>query len=666
VSSLRASEALRPGIARGFYPERADTSWGWLDRTVHDVQGAVARRLHALPRRLDRFVRTVREHGEALAGESEAKLAQRSRALGLALVREGFSDDVVARSFALVREVAQRAVGMTHYDVQLRAGWAMIHGMLAELEAGEGKTLSATLPAATAALAGIPVHVISVNDYLVQRDAEAMGPVYEALGLSVGAVTERLRDLAARRAAYACDITYVTSKQVAFDYLRDGLERRRQKGRLALRIARLKREPQTALLLRGLCFGIVDEADSVLIDEACTPLILSGPAARSDSSETYRQAVRLARALEAEVDFRLREREGGIEFTERGRQRVEELAAGRADIWSGPRRREEWVDKALRALHCFVRDRHYLVRNGRVEIIDQPTGRAAPDRSWEQGLHQLIEVKEGCDLTPERETLARISYQQFFRRYLRLSGMTGTAREVSRELWSVYRLNTLVIRPRLPVRRRSWGSRVFPAQESKWRAVVARVRQLQKLGRPVLVGTSSLAASEELSERLTAAGFPHRVLNARQDANEAAIVAEAGRRGRITVATNMAGRGTDIRLGPGVSEKGGLHVIATQRAEARRIDRQLFGRCGRQGDPGSYEEILSLEDEAVKLFYPSGIRSFLTRRIKAGGALSGLYGNTLTRAPQWAEERRYARLRDSLTALEEYLSDLLAFSGPGE
>ena len=310
-------------------------------------------------------------------------------------------------------------------------------------------------------------------------------------------------------------------------------------------------------------------------------------------------------------------------FTERGRQRLEELAAALAGVWSGPRRREEWVDKALRALHCFVRDQHYLVRNGRVEIIDQPTGRAAPDRSWEQGLHQLIEIKEGCDLTPERETLARISYQQFFRRYLRLSGMTGTAREVARELWSVYRLNTLVIRPRLPVRRRSWGSRVFPTQESKWQAVVARVRQLQKLGRPVLVGTCSLAASEQLSARLTAAGFPHRVLNARQDANEAAIVAEAGRRGRITVATNMAGRGTDIGLGPGVTENGGLHVIATQRAEARRIDRQLFGRCGRQGDPGSYEEILSLEDEPVKLFYPAGIRSFLTRRIEAGGALRG-------------------------------------------
>jgi preprotein translocase subunit SecA len=459
----------------------------------------------------------------------------------------------------------------------------------------------------------------------------------------------------------------VTSKQVAFDYLRDGLERRRQKGRLALRIARLKREPQTTqLLLRGLCFGIVDEADSVLIDEACTPLILSGPAAKGDSSETYRQAVHLARALEGGADFRLHAREGRVEFTERGRQRLEELAARLEGVWSGPRRREEWVDKALRALHCFARDQHYLVRNDRVEIIDQPTGRTAPDRSWERGLHQLIEIKEGCDLTPERETLARIGYQQFFRRYLRLSGMTGTAREVAGELWSVYRLNTLVIRPRLPMRRRSWGTRVFLSQESKWKAVVARVRELQGLGRPVLVGTCSLAASEELSARLTAAGFPHRVLNARQDADEAAIVAQAGRRGRITVATNMAGRGTDIGLGPAVSKNGGLHVIATQRGEARRIDRQLFGRCGRQGDPGSYEEMLSLEDGPVELFYPGGIRSFLARRIGPGGTLRGRLGKLLTGAPQWAEERRYARVRGSLMALEEYLSDLLAFSGPGE
>ena len=332
----------------------------------------------------------------------------------------------------------------------------------------------------------------------------------------------------------------------------------------------------------------------------------------------------------------------------------------------GPNRREEWIQNALRAQHFFVRDRHYLVRAGKIEIIDGPTGRAAPDRSWERGLHQLIEIKEGCELSPERETLARISYQQFFRRYLRLSGMTGTAREVAHELWSVYRLNPRVIPTRLPLQRRSLGTRLFTSSEARWQAVVKRARVLQQQGRPVLVGTGSLEASEHLAALLAEQGLPHRVLNARQDAQEAAVVADAGRRGRITVATNMAGRGTDIGLGPGVADGGGLYVIATQRGEARRIDRQLFGRCGRQGDPGSYEEILSLEDEAVKLFYPAGIQRFLADRAGASGALGGWLAKLLTRAPQLAEERRYARMRCTLMEMEEYRGDLLAFSGPGE
>ena len=373
----------------------------------------------------------------------------------------------------------------------------------------------------------------------------------------------------------------------------------------------------------------------------------------------------LASALEEGSDFCLQARKQTLEFTQRGRQRLEQLAAPLEGLWSGPKRREEWVEKALRALHLFLRDRHYLVRAGKVEIIDQPTGRAAPDRSWERGLHQMIEIKEGCELSPERETLARISYQQFFRRYLRLSGMTGTAREVASELWSVYRLNPITIPTRLPLRRRSLGTRLFASSDAKWDAVVERVGELQRIGRPVLVGTCSVAASEHLGALLTERGLPHRVLNARQDDQEAAIVAGAGRRGRVTVATNMAGRGTDIRLGPGVVESGGLHVIATQRSEARRIDRQLFGRCGRQGDPGSYEEILSLEDDSLGGFFPAGLQRFLLDRCAASATPAG-WLKLLTRVPQWVEERRHAQVRQGLLAMEEYLGRLLAFSGPGE
>ena len=661
-----SSASLRPGIAQGFYPERAEQMEGWLDRAVDRQLGALARFRLRFRSRRQRFTNTVHAYGPKLEGKSEAELKQRIQLLCRALARDGLVDKVVAPTFAAIREISRRTLGVAHYDVQLQAGWAMINGRLAEMETGEGKTLSATLPAATAALAGIPVHVISVNDYLVKRDADAMRPLYQALGLSVGTVTEKMTQPAERRAAYACDITYVTGKQVAFDYLKDGMQRRQQKSRMAGHIARLQGEPpRRQLLLRGLCFAVVDEADSVLIDEARTPLILSGPAGPSDWGETYQQAMDLASKLEEGRDFRLQKRMQALEFTDHGRQRLEELAAPLGGLWSGPNRREEWVEKALRAVHLFLRDRHYLVRRGRVEIIDQPTGRAAPDRSWERGLHQMIEIKEGCELSPERETLARISYQQFFRRYLRLSGMTGTGREVASELWSVYRLNLMTIPTRLPIQRRSLGTRIFASSDARWNAVAERVREFQEVGRPVLIGTCSVEASEHLGSLLAERGLPHRVLNARQDDQEAVIVAEAGRRGRITVATNMAGRGTDIQLGPGVVESGGLHVIATQRSEARRIDRQLFGRCGRQGDPGSYEEILSLEDDSLAGFFPAGLQHILVERCTAS-ASSAHWVKLLTRVPQRSEERRHARVRQSLMAMEEYLGQLLAFSGAGE
>jgi preprotein translocase subunit SecA len=659
---------LRPGIAQGVYPERQVDREGWLDRVAGSVEGAVRRRRDGSLKRLEAFAHAVRRQGAELADATDATLAVQVDDLRGSLRREGLTEPLVIRSFAVVREVAHRTLGTPHYDVQLMGGWVMTRGMLAEMNTGEGKTLTATLPACAAALAGIPVHVISVNDYLVQRDAEAMGPIYRALGLTVGTILERQKDAAARRAAYQCDVTYATNKQVAFDYLRDGLARRNQRGRLQPGIERLRRDqqPQDRLLLRGLCFAIVDEADSVLIDEARTPLILSGPGGSAEQRKLYRRAVRFASELEEGTDFRLRRRESRVELTERGRERLGELARPYQGLWTGPRRRAEWIERALSALHLFERDRHYLVRDGKVEIIDQPTGRVAPDRSWERGLHQLIEIKEGCALTPENETLARISYQQFFRRYLRLAGMTGTAREVTRELWAVYRLNTVVIPTRKPLRRRARGTRVFTTQASKWKAVVERVEGLHRCSRPVLVGTCSVAASEHLSRLLAEQGLPHQVLNAHQDADEARIVAEAGQPGRVTVATNMAGRGTDIRLGPGVAESGGLHVIATQRNEARRIDRQLFGRCGRQGDPGSFEAILSLEDDPVRVYFAPPVQRLLARFGRPPLPLKARLGDFLTSLPQRAEEARHARTRRNLIQVEEYLEDLLAFAGPME
>ena len=595
-----------------------------------------------------------------------ARLAEVSLLLRQRLAREGLTNELMQASFALVREVADRTLGTPHYDVQLKGGWIMASGMLAEMETGEGKTLTATLPAATAALAGIPVHVISTNDYLVSRDAESMGPIYRALGLSVGTITDVEKDPDARREAYACDVTYATSNQVAFDYLRDHIASRGRRG-LASRLEGLGSDQPRggSLLLRGLCFAIVDEADSVLIDEARTPLVLARQGASKEQERIYKRALRLARGLEEEVDFVLDRRAGGLSLTADGHERLADLAKPLGGMWSGPRRREEWVQRALTALHLFDRDRHYLVRDNGIQIIDQLTGRVSTDRSWDRGLHQLIELKEGCSVTPENETLARISYQQFFRRYLRLAGMTGTAREVASELWSVYELNTVRIPTRLPSRREIRPTRIFASTAGKWSAVLESIRSIQREGRPLLVGTVSVEASEQLSNLLTEQGRDHQVLNARQDAEEARIVSQAGQAGRITVATSMAGRGTDIELGPGVSERGGLHVISTEQAEARRIDRQLIGRCGRQGDPGTCEMILSLEDEGLAACFPWVIRRLLTGIGGRQEIFPHSIGVLLLPLLRVAEERRHRRMRCALMELEEYLEDLLAYSGPG-
>jgi len=661
VGSYKAHR-LKPGVVEGGYPERRDPRPRGLARASHAIAGRLGRRLQT--RKLASVLPEIERHGEAFAAAGETELAGVTASLRQQLGREGLTAPLVLESFALVRELAGRVLGTRHFDTQLMAGWIMVRGMLAEMQTGEGKTLSATLPAATAALAGIPVHVISSNDYLVARDAEEMGPLYRALGLSVGTVTSDEKDSAARRAAYACDITYVTSNQVAFDYLKDGVATGGSRG-LAFQLDRLHREqPRSAeLLLRGLCFAIVDEADSVLIDEARTPLILSRKQASNPQEKICRRALRLARGLEEGVHFNLDRTAGRLVLTLDGKNRLASLAQPLGGVWIGPRFREEWVQRALSALWLFDRDRHYLIRNDAVEIIDQLTGRIAADRTWSRGLHQLVELKEGCPVTSENETLARISYQQFFRRYLRLSGATGTAREVASELWSVYGLNSVTIPPGLPSRRRTRPSRVYVTRDQKWRAVIESIRAVREEERPVLVGTGSVEASEELSRRLTEEGLPHRVLNARQDAEEARIVARAGQSANITVATSMAGRGTDIRLGAGVAERGGLHVIATERAEARRIDRQLVGRCGRQGDPGTCQMLLSLEDDRADAYFPRGAVSILEAFAGRNGNLPAFVARLLVPLPQIAEEKRHRQMRHALMDLEESLADLLAYSG---
>ncbi len=650
------------------YPERKEPRMRWLDRAATSAAALFAPWLRPSPSRFQWIIERVNAEAQAWRNLTDDRLREVSQNLRLRLRSEGLTPELVAKTFALVREIADRTIGLRPYDVQLLGGLVLLQGMIAEMETGEGKTLVATLPACTVALAGMPVHIITVNDYLAARDAQWMGPIYQSLGLKVGTIIHGL-DFAARRAAYQCDITYCTNKEVTFDYLRDRIILSDRPSQLRLQLERLYGEHSRVgqLLLRGLYFAIVDEADSVLIDEARTPLIISAEGDADQELNFYRQALELANSLSADQDFTLALREGTLELTERGRLKIEEFPWANGDRGINRRQREELVHQALVALHLFARDKQYLVREGKVQIVDEYTGRLMADRSWERGLHQLIELKENCEPTRRKETRARISYQRFFRRYLHLAGMTGTAREVAGELWSIYRLRVVSIPPNRPLQRRYLPDQVYGQAHQRWLAVVKRIAEMHQQGRPVLVGTRSVAASEHLSALLKKYGLAHRVLNARQDKEEAEIIAQAGQQGQITVATNMAGRGTDIRLGPGVANLGGLHVIATERHDARRIDRQLFGRCGRQGDPGTCEAIVSLEDELVTV-YGGRIWLWLTRLfLKNPGAIGGRWvAAILWRRAQRKAESLHAQMRHDLLRLDEQMTSALAFSGRGE
>lgn len=660
------SELALPALApTAAYPEQEVARPGLLDRIADGLAAPVVRRLTARKAAGTDIAAGVRHFAPENEKIADRDVIPTAQALGIALRREGFRPALVAQAFALVREVAGRTLGMRHFDSQLRGGWIMLNGMIAEMDTGEGKTLTATLPACAAALAGLPVHIISVNDYLTARDADTMAPVYKALGLTVGAVVNGM-DPAARRAAYGADVTFCTNKELTFDYLRDRIALGSQVNRIQLSIERVAgaRRRASQLVLRGLYFAIVDEADSVLVDEARTPLIIAARASQGPEREMYEAALAVAGRMVAGTHYAIEGGERHVRITPAGREALAGVADTLPAAFRGPRRREELVSQALVATHVFKRDAHYIVRDEKVQIIDESTGRILPDRSWEAGLHQMVEAKEGVPLTSQQSSVARMTYQRFFRRYLRLAGMTGTAREIAAELWSVYRLPVARVAPNRPRQRRGLGVQVYAAADEKWAAVVARAREVIATGRPVLVGTRSVAASESLSERLTAAGLAHQLLNARQDKEEAEIVAQAGQRGRITVATNMAGRGTDIRLGKGVDQLGGLHVIATEMHDSRRIDRQLYGRAGRQGDPGSFEAFVSLEDELCRL-YLGGFAATLARRSLAAGPRSAL-ARRLVRYAQWRAERGNAAIRRELLTMDEQLGDLLAFSGRGE
>ena len=617
--------------------------------------------------RLAGILPLIRKWARVYSTLDDARLADEGRRLGMEIRRTGYKRAVSAAPlFAVISEVAGRTLGKRHFDSQFIGGWALLKGMLPEMETGEGKTLTATLPAGVAALAGIPVHVICVNDYLTQRDAEEMGPLYQFFGLTVGCVTHELSS-EERRAAYACDVTYCCNKEVVFDYLRDKLKLGRVTDSLRLQSECLygQKAKEETLLLRGLHFAICDEADSLLVDEARTPLIISGTG-RGDEEENFLvEVLAVTRSLVEDKHYTIDRHENSIELTAAGEERVAEAGASLGSAWAGSIRRNDAVRKALTALYIFLPDVHYLVRDGKVQIIDEYTGRLMPDRSWERGIHQFIELKEGCEITRQLESLARITYQRFFRRYLHLCGMTGTAWEIRWELWMVYGLRVVKIPTNRPLIRTRLPGRVLPARDSKYRAIVQRVKDLTATGQPVLIGTPSLEASERLSAVFNEGEVAHRVLNAKNDREEASIVAEAGQAQAVTVATNMAGRGTDIKLGEGVRETGGLHVIVSESHDAGRIDRQLVGRCARQGDPGSFEFYYSVEDTLL-VGNRTGLARWAVKFWPVSAPLWAFVIRSAIKHSQKRTERAHARIRHEVLRQDEKMDTLLSFSGPGE
>jgi len=584
-----------------------------------------------------RLLADVKQARQQWAQMDAKELAHHVVALRVKLGTQGFSAPLSAQSFGLVSWVVQQHLGFELHDVQLLAAWWMLGERLVEMATGEGKTLTVLLTAATAALAGVPVHVLTANDYLARRDAEQLAPIYASLGLNVSFVTaSSLPD--ERKRAYLADVVHVTAKEVAFDHLRD-------------RAARAVGDAN-GMVLRGLCMAVVDEADGILIDEACTPLILARAADLREADQRYRMSLFLARQLKNGTDFVCSEGMQ-VRLTPAGEERLKLLSASMQGEWAWQRYRHTQVLCALQALYVFQRDVHYLVRDDDIHIIDETTGRLAVGRSWSRGLHQMIAIKESVKPKPENETLSQTSFQSFFPRYLRLAGLSGTLFEDRDEMLRVYKLPMCRVPLRLPSKRVIKPTLVCADAASKWAQVAQSAMVESKKGRPVLIGTDTVADSDAISKVLSAMNLPHQILNARQDeeqgTQERDVISQAGQVGRITVATHMAGRGTDVHLSDGAVAKGGLHVINTNLNRSRRIDRQLLGRCARQGTAGSCETILSWQDACFDEFADSGWRhaavAWGRRGVLPGPVARWLCGQIQAAAEIRSRHRRWAMLQ---------------------
>jgi preprotein translocase subunit SecA len=633
----------------------------------------------------DRTVRSLRKIADKVNGfepttaaMSDEELRNQTAVFRQRLADGAELDDLIPEAFATVREAAKRTLGQRHYDVQLIGGMVLHRGSIAEMRTGEGKTLVATLATYLNALEGKGVHVVTVNDYLARRDAEWMGQVYRFLGLSVGVIVPNLTDQQ-RRDAYGSDITYGTNNEFGFDYLRDNMKYDRAQ-----------------MVQRPFNFAIVDEVDSILIDEARTPLIISGPT--DDKSELYMAVDALVKQLDP-IDYEVDEKQKSVVLTEDGTEKVERMLEG-AGLLVGANLYDfentqvvHHLNQAMRANIIFKRDRDYIVKDEKVIIIDEFTGRMMDGRRWSDGLHQAVEAKEGAKIEPENQTLASITFQNYFRLYPKLSGMTGTALTEAPEFYDIYKMNVVTIPTNLPVQRLDEEDEFYKNQNDKFAAITKGIREKQAIGQPVLVGTVSIEKSELLSEYLKQEGIPHHVLNARYHEQEAHIVAQAGRFGAVTIATNMAGRGTDIQLGGNVEfrvedelgempqgperdaavqrvreevaaekqrvlDAGGLFVLGTERHESRRIDNQLRGRSGRQGDPGLSRFYLSLDDDLLRIFGPQTMFARLVNKnLEDGEAIVSPWISKAIETAQRKVEARNYDIRKQVVEYDDVMND---------
>jgi preprotein translocase subunit SecA len=642
-----------PGAVWGSYPEQASDA--------PPPSFAISSRR----RRYLRITTDARRHASEWRALPAPEWQQSLLVIRGELRRVGFEPQILAKALGVLIVACEASLGRTPYDCQLYAAAVLLDKRLAEVATGEGKTLAAALAAAIAGLAGVPVHVVTANDYLAERDAWAMAALFEYIGLSVAHVAPAM-DREQRRAVYACNVVYCTAKELAFDALRDRLAMGPQRHALQRRAASLNgsSNPVEATVLRGLCMAILDEADSILLDEASVPLVLSRAVQHTARRAFMWQALAVARQLDRALHFTLAPKTRSVILTAAGRERLQVLTQSLGGPWRRPRYRDEVVLTALTALHLQQRDHHYLVREGGIEILDEVTGRVAPGKVWSRGLHTLVEMKENCKPSAETETVARTTFQRFFQRYVHLCGTSGTLTQARAELRQVYATDVVSVPLRVACRRLTFPMHLFVDHAALWQAVARRVAQMHALGRPVLVGTDSVAESEALSQHLRTAGIDHAVLNARHDRDEADIVARAGQTGRVTVATRMAGRGTDIHLDERARGAGGLHVIVCQRNPSRRLDRQLQGRAGRQGDLGSTETWI-VAANAKRLHDAARTIGKRWGKCDVSPAFSRpqILLRLLAAWPQWAEERRLRALRRHLLEQDLQWEQRLSFAG---